>query len=146
MSTMMFPSADDPLNYPSQPLTTFESNQQYSKNNPYMNQGFNGVEQTSPMLANPTRGGREDNLEAQFFALPPYIEQRQQPQRPGVNFANVDFGGHSNAMGTPTTQVTNGWPTQQQGMPQGNMSGIDIGQLFGGNEWLPQMMNPSGYQ
>ena len=146
LSTMMFPSADDPLGYPSQPLTTFESNQQFSKNNPYINQGYNGVDQTSPMLPTPSRGGREDNLEAQFFALPPYIEQRQQAQRPGVNFASgVNFG-NNQAMGTPTTQISNGWPGQQQAMPQGNMPGIDIGQLFGGTEWLPQMMNPSGYQ
>lgn len=146
LSTMMFPSADDPLGYPSQPLTTFESNQQFSKNNPYVNQGFGGVDQTSPMLPPPSRGGREDNLEAQFFALPPYIEQRQQPQRPGVNFAGgVNFG-NNQQMGTPTTQMPNGWNGQQPGMQPGGLSGIDIQGLFGGQEWLPGMNNPMGYQ
>jgi hypothetical protein len=148
LSTMMFPSADDPLGYPSQPLTTFENNQQFSnKNNPYVNQTFNGVENTSPMLPPPSRGSREDNLEAQFFALPPYIEQRQQAQRQGVNFPNgVNFGNNQH-IGTPTTQMQNGWPAQQQGMPQGGgMSNINIQDLFGGTEWNPMMMNPSGYQ
>jgi hypothetical protein len=146
LSTIMFPSADDPLGYPSQPLTTFENNQQFSKNSPYVNQGFNGVDNTSPMLPQPSRGGREDNLEAQFFALPPYIEQRQQAQRQGINFGPVNFG-NNQPMGTPTTQMPNGWPGQQQAMPQGGgLSNINIQDLFGGNEWNPMMMNPSGYQ
>ena len=146
LSTMMFPPADDPLGYPSQPLTTFENNQQFSKNNPYLDQDFNGVDNTSPMLAQASRGSREDNLEAQFFALPPYIEQRQQAHQQGVNFGPVNFG-NNQAMGTPTTQMPNGWPGQQQAMPQGGgLSNINIQDLFGGNEWNPMMMNPSGYQ
>ena len=138
MSTMMFPPADDPLGYPSQPLTTFENNQQYSKNSPYVNQGFNGMENTSPMLPPPSRGSRDDNLEAQFFALPPYIEQQRQAQRPSVNFANNTNYGNNQTLGTPTTtQMPNGWPGSQQPMQQGgSMTNINIQDLFGGNEWM----------
>ncbi|KAF2207481.1 hypothetical protein CERZMDRAFT_115166 [Cercospora zeae-maydis SCOH1-5] len=32
LSSMMFPTADEPLIYPNQPLTTFENNQQFAKN------------------------------------------------------------------------------------------------------------------
>lgn len=145
LSTMMFPTPDDPLGYPSQPLTTFENNQQFSKNNPYLNDGFSGIDSTSPMLPPPSRGGREDNLEAQFFALPPYIEQRQQPPRSGVNFAGgVNFANNQH-LGTPTTQMSNGWPGQQQAMPQAALSNINIQDLFGGTEWAPMNMPPSGW-
>lgn len=148
LSTMMFPPADEPFGYPSQPLTTFENNQQFTKNHAYANdQAYSGMENSSPMVAPPSRGGREDNLEAQFFALPPYIEQRQQqaPQHHGMNYSGAAFT-NGQQLGTPTaTQMPNGWLGQPQPMQQGGvMSNINIQDIFGGTEWNPMMMNPSG--
>jgi hypothetical protein len=144
LSSMIFPSADEPFGYPSQPLTTFETSQQFTKNNPYSNQDYSGnMETASPMAAAPPSRGRDDNLEAQFFALPPYIEQRQQeqqqPQQQGIGFPL----GVQHGLGTP-----NGWaPQQPQGVPGGDgMSNINIQDIFGGTEWFPSMNNPSGYQ
>ena len=137
LSTMMFPPADEPFGYPSQPLTTFENNQQFSKNDPYVNNpAYSGVEDSSPMVPAPSQGGREDNLEAQFFALPPYIDQRQQHS---MNYAGANFA-DGQPLGTPTTtQMPNGWPGHQQAMQQG----INIQDIFGGTEWNPMMMNPA---
>ena len=143
---MMFPSAEEPFSYPSQPLTTFETSQQFAKNNPYSGQSFGNVDATSPMDVPPSRG-RDDNMEAQFFALPPYIEQRQQQQQqqaaaPTSNMGfDMSLGGPRQAMGAP-----NGWAPQQGGVPQADaMSNINIQDIFGGSEWFG-LNNPSGYQ
>ena len=152
LSTMMFPSADEPFGYPSQPLTTFENNQQFAKNHPYANnQTYSGVETASPMVAHPPRVGQEDNLEAQFFALPPYMDQRQQhPQAQGMNYGGGGNFGKGQSLGTPASaaQMPNGWLGQQQPMQQGGggMTNINIQDIFGGTEWNPMMMNPSGFQ
>ncbi len=146
LSNMMFPSADEPFGYPNQPLTTFETSQQLAKNNLYNpSNGYNNLDTTSPFgLAHTSRSGTDDNLEAQFFALPPYIEQRQQmaQQQQSMSFP-MGLAANQQGMGTP-----NGWTTQQQSMHPGNdiMSDINIQQIFGGNEWFPSMNNPSGYQ
>ena len=155
LSTMMFPPADEPFGYPSQPLTTFENNQQFAKNDPYVNnQPYSTLDASSQMVPPPSRGGREDNLEAQFFALPPYIEQRQQqqqqqhPQHPSMNYPGAPNFSNSQPLGTPAAaaQMPNGWSGQQQAVQQGGvMSNINIQDLFGGAEWNPMGFHPSGY-
>lgn len=145
LSTMMFPAPDEPFGYPNQPLTTFENNQLFTKNNPYTSgQSYTGVENSGPMVSPLPRGRQDDNMEAQFFALPPYMGQQQfQGMRP-----NEAAGlGTGQPLGTPTTprQMQNGWPGQQPSMQQGGeVSNINIQDIFGGTEWNPMLMN--GFQ
>jgi hypothetical protein len=146
LSTMMFPPADEPFGYPSQPLTTFETSQQFSKTNPYgTGQNYSGVGNSSPMaIAPPSSRGRDDNLEAQFFALPPYIEQRQQELQPPQQQQHMNFPVAQGRF--PGEAVTGGWPQQQGMSPADAMSNINIQDIFGGTEWFPSVNNPSGYQ
>ena len=159
LSNMMFPPADEPFSYPSQPLTTFENNQQIRKVDAYgggVPQQFNNLESTSPMAGTPTsaRSSRDDNMEAQFFALPPFIEQQRQqnmrgmtsqPQpNPNMGFAGFGSGRGGPQMGTPTQGMPgSGWPgQQQQSMPPGDMSNINIHEIFSEAGWNPMLMNP----
>ncbi|KAK4541695.1 hypothetical protein LTR36_007404 [Oleoguttula mirabilis] len=156
LSAMMFPTADEPLSYPNQPLTTFENNQEYAKSTPFTNaNAFNSVETSSPMMPLPPRS-REDNMEAQFFALPPYIQQprrqqRQQQQQLPTSFPTdaMSYGTNGQSIGAPTAlQMPNGmanggWPTQQA-IPN-DLSNINIQDIFGGAEWNSMLMNP-GFQ
>ncbi|KAK5130628.1 hypothetical protein LTR08_001887 [Meristemomyces frigidus] len=171
LSAMMFPSADDnPFGYPNQPLTTFENNQQYAKNSQYGNgQAFSGLDSSTSMMP-PHSLSREDNMEAQLFALPPYIQQQRQHQRqpqhprqqqhqhqhPSTSSSAdaLNFGGNGQSMGTPSAmQLPNGmpnsnampsgsWPAQQNA--PNDLSNINIQAIFGGAEWNPMLMN-SGY-
>lgn len=155
LSTMMFPAADEPFVYPNQPLTTFENNQQYAKsNNSYAGQhNLGGMDDSSP-AGSSGRGG-DENIEAQFFTLPPYIEQRQQqhPQQVRQHMPQRNMGypqqmAYGN--GQPTS-AAHGMPVSQeqwQGQQnfQQNLSNIDIHGLFGGAEWNPMNMMHSGYQ
>ena len=159
---MMFPTADEPFGYPNQPLTTFENNQQLAKDNPYLDaQRFGHVETSSPMVQ-PASRGREDHIEAQFFALPPYIEQRQQQrlqrhqqqqqqqhqqqlQNRAMTFpaGNMDFDNNQVA-NNPAAQMPNGVSNNWQNQPQmgQDLSNINIQDIFGGAEWNPMLMNP----
>lgn len=182
VSAMMFPSGgDEPFLYPNQPLTTFENNQQFvaaaaaaananKQNNPYMSNMASsgasnvGTPHSQPQqLFNhtpPSRTGRDDNMEAQFFALPPYLEQSraQQLAGPPNSFPqdNVGFNGGPTAQqmaSTPSQQpnmgrMPNGWPQQQSpfngagGPAQQNFNNINIQDLFGGAEWNAMIMDP----
>ncbi|KAM0719615.1 hypothetical protein Q7P37_003745 [Cladosporium fusiforme] len=189
VSAMMFPSGgDEPFLYPNQPLTTFENAQQFAsgskQNNPYISSLANGAtgldstvgtpsSQPQQLFSNPSpsRAGRDDNMEAQFFALPPYLEQsrgpQQQPQAPPTSFPydGVGFGGAPAGppmTPTPSQQpngmgpMPNGWPPQHhqqqasfnngvgpQAQPQQqNFANINIQDLFGGAEWNAQIMDP----
>ncbi|KAK5173816.1 Gypsy retrotransposon integrase-like protein 1 [Saxophila tyrrhenica] len=150
LSNMMFPSAaDEPFGYPSQPLTTFETSQQFSKNNPYPASSGGQNYTTSHMdgITPASRGGRDDNMEAQFYALPPFMDQRQQPQpqqqqqqqqQPGMGAFGV--GGIGGQQGMAPGGA---WPGQQG---QGDaMANINIQDIFGGSEWFG-LNNPGGYQ
>lgn len=145
LSNMMFPTADEPLVYPNQPLTTFENNQQFAKQSAFMNtSAYNSIGNSGP--AGSARGP-EENIEAQFFTLPPYIEQRQQSQPQPMQPRSTAYQQHSvpysngPSLAAQAMQTPNGeW---QQGFQQ-PLSNIDIGGLFGGAEsnWNPMM----GYQ
>jgi hypothetical protein len=197
VSAMMFPSGgDEPLLYPNQPLTTFENNQQFvaaaaaaaaagnKAPNPFLSNVANGngsmdsnagtpLSQPRHLFPNtsPSRNGRDDNMEAQFFALPPYLEQSSSNQRhaPPTSFPqsqdNIGFNGggpqmtsthsqhqHNNSMG----RMPNGWPQHQHqqslfgngvnGQSQQQQgfsnSNINIQDLFGGAEWNAMIMDP----
>ncbi|KAK4635842.1 hypothetical protein CLAFUW4_00351 [Fulvia fulva] len=153
LSTMMFPAADEPFVYPNQPLTTFENNQ-YAKSNPYFNQQpYSSIESSSPVAAQSR--GRDENIEAQFYALPPYIEQgrSQQPQtlqpqqqqaHRGMSFPQAAYANGQTTGAPQAMPVPNGaWPGQQAF--QQDLSNINIQDLFGGSEWNPMFQHP-GYQ
>jgi len=182
---MMFPSGgDEPFLYPNQPLTTFENNQQFGaaaanaggkQSNPYIANMVNGGgamdssvgthhTQSQQLFPNtpPSRGGRDDNMEAQFFALPPYLEQSRSQQRPGppMSFPSDSIGFNGGPAAPPMTSnptqqpqqtnlggMPNGWSHQQQppfnGMqPQQDFNNINIQDLFGGAEWNAMIMDP----
>ncbi|KXL41553.1 hypothetical protein M433DRAFT_77064 [Acidomyces richmondensis BFW] len=155
ISAMMFPPAEEPFGYPNQPLTTFENSKQLAaKTNAYIQsrpQEFGSVDNANA-AGIPSSRGREDHMEAQFFALPPYMDQRQQqPQQhrvaPGFLPNAMNFGSGS-ATSTPTSSVTmppGNWPSQQTSIPQeAAFSNINIQDIFGGSEWNPMIMG-SGF-
>lgn len=182
VSAMMFPSGgDEPLLYPNQPLTTFENNQQFvaaaaaaagnKPPNPFVTNVANGVNldsnastpygQPQQLFPNtpPSRNGRDDIMEAQFFALPSYLEQSrgQQRQVPPTSFPtdNMNFNGGPQMTPTPSQQpnmgrMSNGWPQHQQQSPFNNGSqapqnfsnNLNIQDLFGGAEWNAMIMDP----
>ncbi|KAK0362762.1 Gypsy retrotransposon integrase-like protein 1 [Friedmanniomyces endolithicus] len=155
LSAMMFPTADEPLGYPNQPLTTFENNQLFAaksnNNNVFAFGNGNGIGMdmdtsgatTNPMIPRPVSGGREDNIEAQYFALPPYIEQRQQQQQQqqrahamaGGGFAGLPFTNGGQVMGNARMAAHQ----QQQQMASQLNGGVD-GQEGNGNEWMQDGM------
>lgn len=166
VSAMMFPAGgDEPFLYPNQPLTTFENTQQYARNNPYLtnladaaNGGVNGGAGTPqphhPSSMHQSRPVRDDNLEAQYFALPPYLEQaRQQRQRQQpTSFPQGGVGMNGMTSSAQNMQqMSNGWPAhhQQSGYTGGgnatgqpDLSNINIQDLFGGAEWNAMIMDP----
>ena len=108
---MIFPTADEPFGYPNQPLTTFENNQQFAKNDPYTTaQPFSGIEAPNLMTPRPASRGRDDNMEAQFFALPPFIDQQQQ------QLNQHQHQGRAQTLGFPPNGMpyTNGQPMSAQ--------------------------------
>lgn len=152
LSAMMFPTSDEPFSYPNQPLTTFENNQLFAKNHPYVTQGFS-VDNVAAM-GTPGRG-RDDNMEAQFYSLPNYLEQGrrdQQQQRTsalGTSFPqsmNVTSNPMSFPQGSsipntfPVQTSTASWPNDSQEMLQ-DVSNVNIQDLFGGAEFNPMFMD-----
>lgn len=146
LSSMMFPPAEEPFGYPNQPLTTFENNQQYNKNSIYpSSQVYNSIGNASP-VAPPSRGG-EENIEAQFYPLPPYIEQRQQQRQQPMPLQSQRVMGFGPSMGYGAGQAQSGTAAQAMQIPNGGWAGqqpfqqdlsdININGLFGGGEWLP---------
>lgn len=134
LSNMMFPAPDEPFGYPNQPLTTFENNQQFAKASPYP-ESYTGLDNPGTGSIPMSQGGNEDNMEAQFYALPPYIGQQQFY---GVRANEVPGMGAGPAMGTPTSssQMANGWPGHQPSLQQvGDVGYINIQDIFGGTEW-----------
>jgi hypothetical protein len=155
-SSLMFSTADEPFAYPSQPLTTFENSQQMAKNNPYMNaQSYSGVDSAAG-IPNSAARGRDENMEAQYFSLPPYIDQKQQPQyrqqQGGMGFPpgaiNLSNGPPLNAAGAlamPNGGIPNGAWAGPPNHSQGGGPNINIQDIFGGAEWNSMMMGP-GFQ
>ncbi|KAI7103897.1 hypothetical protein KC365_g1409 [Hortaea werneckii] len=154
LSAMIFPTADEPFGYPNQPLTTFENNRQSAgKGNPYMNaqHAFGSMDSPDPMMQQQQSFGRDDNIEAQFMALPPFIQQQRQqsqpmPQQQPGNFSapapdpmKFPNGGGQSMNTSPAMHMPNGtWQPQQQQqqqMPGNDLSNINIQDVFGGAEW-----------
>jgi hypothetical protein len=174
VSAMMFPGGgDEPFMYPNQPLTAFENaqlmkNSQYLSNLASSSQNLDGSNVGTPQsqhsqMAQPPVRHRDDNMEAQFFALPPYLEQAQQQQRrhAPTGFPQDNAGGyrgmHLPGISHPSMQqVPNNWPGNphhqaaqsafgagQTPANQGqDYNNINIQDLFGGAEWNAMIMDP----
>ncbi|KAK4983146.1 Gypsy retrotransposon integrase-like protein 1 [Elasticomyces elasticus] len=143
MTSMMFPS-DEALAYPNQPLTTFENNR-FGKQNLYddfdLTNGQPDFTTINTMPSNVTLATENDNMEAQFYPLPPsFMQQLPQnqfamQQMPGTSTNGappVPLGGMvqpSNATATNTSHWSN-----QQDMAQ-QFPEIDFNEIFGGEEW-----------
>ncbi|KAI5273894.1 hypothetical protein E4T47_02847 [Aureobasidium subglaciale] len=136
LSAMMFPSAE-PFTYPNQPLTTFENNQ-FAKG-PNVFDGFNDSK-VPVMMSGQSTAPETDNLEAQFYALPPYMMQQQQQQRQQQQQqqGRWDMGmmqqqQQQQAQMANMRQVSGGWPGQQQAVVQGTgFPNINLNDMFGG--------------
>lgn len=151
LSTMIFPAADEPLMYPNQPLTTFENNR-FGKNNAYLNQQpFAGMDGSNHAVS--AGRSREENIEAQYFPLPPFMEQNQQQllqsqsqsQQRGMSYPIPYTNGQGTSAGPPM-QVPGSWSGENAFQP--DMTNINIQDLFGGAEWNPVFpsQQPGGYQ
>ncbi|KAL1297122.1 hypothetical protein AAFC00_004700 [Neodothiora populina] len=160
LSAMMFPSAE-PFNYPNQPLTTFENNQ-FSKNQHNFN-AF-GTSDPSVMPSGHVTTSESDNLEAQFFTLPPYMlplaqqqqhrqqqQQAQQQRQPGWDVGMPpQVGAMRQFTGAPNLDAgilgnNDGWSgTQQQGSARNTgFPGVNLNEIFGGEEWNGVLMGQS---
>jgi len=148
LSAMMFPSAE-PFTYPNQPLTTFENNQFAKDPNIFNNFG----DSKAPVMMAP----ETDNLEAQFYPLPPYMMQRQQPQQQQAQRQQQQSRWDMNMMQQQQQQaqmanmrqVSGGWPGQQQGMAQGTgFPNINLSDMFGGENdiFAGGMLMDQGYR
>ncbi|KAK5110069.1 hypothetical protein LTR62_006314 [Meristemomyces frigidus] len=168
LSAMIFPPENEPFSYPNQPLTTFENNQEFVKNNPYITAAqapYGDVETATVMAPRPPSRGCDDSIEAQFFALPPYMQEQQRrqlqaqqqtqhPQNSNMGFASGNtmpsMRSGQNNLQMPNGSQGNGrdgtqWLQQQQQSVLPNYSSIDIQNLFGGSEWNPMLMG-HGFQ
>ncbi|KAH0215979.1 hypothetical protein KCU90_g26152, partial [Aureobasidium melanogenum] len=127
LSAMMFPSAE-PFTYPNQPLTTFENNQFAKDPNIFDNFGDSKV----PVMMSGQSSGPEDNLEAQFYPLPPYMMQQPQQQQQQQGRWDMGMMQQQQQMAN-MRQVSGGWPGQQQGIGQGTgFPNINLNDMFGG--------------
>ncbi|KAG9688148.1 hypothetical protein KCU95_g9088, partial [Aureobasidium melanogenum] len=131
LSAMMFPSAE-PFTYPNQPLTTFENNQ-FAKD-PNVFDNFS--DSKMPVMMSGQSSAPEDNLEAQFYPLPPYMMQQpqQQQQQQQQQQSRWDMGMMQQQQQMANMrQVSGGWPGQQQGIGQGTaFPNINLNDMFGG--------------
>ncbi|KAI4742099.1 hypothetical protein E4T50_07517 [Aureobasidium sp. EXF-12298] len=154
LSAMMFPSAE-PFTYPNQPLTTFENNQ-FAKD-PNMFNSFSDSK-VPVMMSGQSAASETDNLEAQFYPLPPYMMQRQQQQQQqqqqrqqqqGRWDMNMMQQQQQQAQMANMRQVSGGWPGQQQGMAQGTgFPNINLSDMFGGENdiFAGGMLMDQGYR
>lgn len=160
MSTMMFPVADEPLVYPNQPLTTFENNTQYGKPNNYMgdmsDRLYSGnIDGNNSPVSDPRV---EEDIEAQFYALPPYMQQNQQmmpqqhqqqhpsQQSQGMPYAHAGNGVYPGGQlaHAQTMPIGTSWNNPQPN-PQQDINSISISALFGGSEWNAMGMPAAGF-
>lgn len=171
LSAMMFPSSE-PFNYPNQPLTTFENNQ-FGKDQAF----FSSLSNTNAAQMMSSRQGSNvdsDNLEAQFYTLPPYMMQQQQQQQPqqqqtswnmGMSAPQAQhqhgpqsqpqqhqqmngmrqFSGQFGMDGGTSLAGNESWTGRSRGMAPNQFPGINLNDIFGGEEWNGLLMD-QGYR
>jgi len=159
LSTMMFPVANEPFVYPNQPLTTFENNQQFGKGDGFATNAtgnmFNNVDAVSPSSSNQRN---EEDIEAQYYALPPSIQRGPNPQQmlPQQQFPlggsdtyqqsdRPPYIGRPPAVGAQGMRIPDGRWNHMQDLQQQPDAGFNIPDLFG-NEWSNLMTPTNGFQ
>jgi len=137
LSAMMFPSAE-PFTYPNQPLTTFENNQ-FTKQPQY----FNNMNDASGMMGSRIPQPESDNMEAQLYALPPYMmqgnqwpvgipNQQSRPPPPG----SMPGSSQQGMQPGPVPSNANWNNPQAQAFAD-----INLNDIFGGAEWNSSLMD-----
>lgn len=154
LSAMMFPSSE-PFNYPNQPLTTFENNQ-FGKDQAFFS-NLNNVSAAPMMSSRPGTTMDNDNLEAQLYTLPPYMMQQAQQQQAAWNMTAPQAQHQQqqqqqmNGMRQLSGQYAmdggplggnEGWGGRTQGMGSNQgFSGVNLNDIFGGEEWNGLLMD-----
>ncbi|TKA62341.1 hypothetical protein B0A49_10847 [Cryomyces minteri] len=144
LSAMMFPS-EDPFAYPNAPMTTFENNQ-FDKNNPFynFNLGVSTNERDTDSskdiyMPPPSASGSEgENLDVQLFGpLPPYMMRTQQS---GLGLQQNPMGMGASDTGNNFIPTSVDW-TGQQNMRTSGLPGMNLDDIFGGEEWNRILMD-----
>ena len=165
LQAMMFPS-NDPFAYPNEAMTSFENNRQLNQFEP--NSAPATSQNVSPRTdmfvpPNPNSIDNSGNLDVQLFGpLPPYMSQNQQQQafdlsqqqnahiqaqqQSGLGLSSqanemMDEGPNNYMSGTlPTTA---GWVAAAQSMRTSGIPGMNLDDIFGGEEWNGLLMDQS---
>jgi hypothetical protein len=144
LSNMIFPIANEPFLYPNQPLTTFENRQQFDRANSYMTNGpktaYSNIDTDSRPTSNPRS---EEDIEAQFFALPPYLQQHQPQSQMATPLQGQQSRSdlYSRSQPTPYNQAAAqlGQTVPMSAAEWQSAQGLrqEIQNMFGSNEWNP---------
>ncbi|KAK5160830.1 hypothetical protein LTR04_004517 [Oleoguttula sp. CCFEE 6159] len=144
LSAMMFPS-EDPFAYPNAPMTTFENNQS-DKNNPFYNFNLSvntnerGTDSSNNIYMPPpsASGSEGENLDVQLFGpLPPYMMRTQQS---GLGLQQNPTGMGASDTGNSFIPTSVDW-TGQQNMRTSGLPGMNLDDIFGGEEWNGMLMD-----
>jgi hypothetical protein len=141
---MIFPTANEPFPYPNQSLASFENRQQFDHGNLYPAIGRKTAYSNIDVDSRPTSNPRsEGDIEAQFFALPAYMQQRHPQahlvsqlgqQSPSIPFPPSQPMSYSQAapqLGNQTLPMSIEEWQAAQGLRQ------EIQNMFGSSEWDP---------
>lgn len=169
ITSMIFSSAE-PFTYPNQPLTTYESNQNFKEGGMYDLTGSGtAVIGHTVMPSGSTNRPSAEMLEAQTYGLPPFVLQPGQWTAEPQSMRNhgsmsgsgagggVAHGRQSQQQYMMQQQHSSGGPSQSWPLPQGpngNANNSDLfqnqgfedinfqmNQIFGGPEWSGPLMN-----
>ncbi|KAI9702736.1 MAG: hypothetical protein M1820_006120 [Bogoriella megaspora] len=168
LSAIMFPS-NDPFAYPSQAVTSFDSNHQFNNFMPNGTQASNGNTSPRDSMYPPlsaTNAENNGNLDVELFGpLPPFMSQNQQQQQFGTtqpqhsmqnlkqnptqqdiqlnNQMNGMMNSGSENYMNGTMPTTADWNTSQQTMRTGGLPAMNLDDIFGGEEWSGMLMDPN---
>ncbi|KAF2232946.1 hypothetical protein EV356DRAFT_568417 [Viridothelium virens] len=168
LQAVMFPSSD-PFAYPSEAMTNFENtNCQFNQfNSTSTSSGNKNISPRNSMFGTPQSGTMDNtgNLDVQLFGpLPPYMSQNQQQQQQqfdlsrqqdaqahlqqqsAMNMNNPTSGmmgqGSNNYM-SGSMPTTGDWGAAPQSMRTSGLPGMNLDEIFGGEEWNGLLMDPS---
>ncbi|KAI9837996.1 MAG: hypothetical protein M1819_006150 [Sarea resinae] len=127
LSAIMFPSTD-PFAYPTQPMTTLDG-----KQDPLAIGSGVSSDLFMPNNSNNNNGNPYDNLEVSLFGpLPSYILQGQNA---GMGMENMQVG--TGGLGPMPEDIF------AQQARAGIAPGMNLEEIFGGDQWNTMMMNPN---
>ena len=165
LQAIMFPS-NDPFAYPNGAMSSFETNNQFNQFEQNSASSVNkSMSPRSSMFIQSQPGNMDNsgNLDVQLFGpLPPYLSQNQQQQQqfdlPSQQDANtqlqqsginmnaqqnemVSQGPNSYLSGTMPT--TADWGAAPHSMRTSGLPGMNLDEIFGGEEWNGMLMDSS---